>query len=210
MQTNKILELATGGNDEVGEAWMPASGGRSFILDDPALTFLDFHADQVGLKEDPSEYSFFNFVCQKGIAFEKKWTSEVFPHAVQLMENDFDVRKKETFQRTLEAMDRKEKVMTKAALWWKPAQVFGSCDVLILSTALYAKFPHLKPATPEKPHYCVIDLKITGHLDEKPDSLHIASNQVKIYSFIVGHLQSYMPKRAFLFTRDKLYDPIVV
>lgn len=87
------------------------------------------------------------------------------PNAVQLMERDTDVRQKEFFQKTLEALDRKEKVLTKAALWWKEEKIYGSADVIAHTSWLYKKFPQLKPETPEPEHYVVLDLKMTSRLD---------------------------------------------
>ena len=144
--------------------------------------------------------------------FERKWIAEMAPDAVQLMDNDFDVRNKESFQKTLKAIDRKEKVLTKVALMWSEEKIYGSADVVAHTSWLYKKFPHLKPETPEPDHYCILDLKMTSRLDSpsKADDLHIASNQVKIYTYILGHLQGYMPRRAFLVTRDRIFDPLIV
>ena len=188
METIKLLERATGSKGEVAEDWMPASGGRPLVLDDPALIWLDYHSEQYDLERDPTEYSFFNFICQKGVEFERKWVKEMAPNAVQLMERDTDVRQKEFFQKTLEALDRKEKVLTKAALWWKEEKIYGSADIIASTSWLYKKFPSLKPETPEPDHYVILDLKMTSRLDSpaKADDLHIASNQVKIYSYIFG------------------------
>ena len=212
MQTEKLLERATGGLEEVGESWMSGSRTRALVLGDPALVWLEYYGEQFDLERDPEAYSLFNFICQKGCEFERKWVSEMVPEAVQIMENDWDVRKQESFQKTLDALARKEKVMTKVPLWWKKEKIYGSADVIIHTSTLYKKFPKLKPEKPEPDHYVVIDLKMTSHLDSpaKADDLLAASNQVRIYSFILGNLVNFMPKRAFLFTRTNITQPIIV
>ena len=135
MRAIDMLERATGGQLEIDSQWMPASGTRNLVLNDPALIWLDAgFGEQYDLERDPNDYSFFNFICQKGTAFERKWVKETFPKAIQLMEHDWDVKKKESFQRTLEAIDRKEKVMTKAALIWQEEKIHGSADVICLAS----------------------------------------------------------------------------
>ena len=212
MQTIKMLERATGGKEEVDRLWMSGSAGRALAFDDPSLIWLDHFGERFDFERDPTEYSFFSFICDKGNQFEKKWISEMCPKAVQIMERDTDVRKKEAFLKTLEALDRGEPVLTKAALWWAAEKIYGSADVIAHSDFLFKAFPALKPDKPVPPHYCIIDLKMTSKLDSpaKAASLQAASDQVRIYSYILGHLQGYMPEKAYLFTKDRITDPIVV
>ena len=67
-------------------------------------------------------------------------------------------------------MKKNTPVIAHAALWHAKARIYGSADLLVLTSWLYAKFPHLKPKKPEPDHYCVIDLKFTRGLHKSIES----------------------------------------
>lgn len=109
-------------------------------------------------------------------------------------------------------MHKDTPVIAHAALWNAKARVYGSADLLVLTSWLYSKFPHLKPKKSEPDHYIVLDLKFTRglHKPAKAKSLAAYGAQTRIYSYAVGHMQGFMPKRAFLISRDRYDDPIPV
>jgi hypothetical protein len=61
-------------------------------------------------------------------------------------------------------------------------------------------------------HYVVFDLKFTSKLDAAHKARDLASYaaQVRIYSYMLGQLQGFMPRRAYLVTRDRIFDPLAV
>lgn len=63
METIRLLERATGDKGEGAVDWMAASKDRSLAIGDPSLIWLDYHGEQYDLERDPTEYSFFNFIC---------------------------------------------------------------------------------------------------------------------------------------------------
>ncbi len=203
---------ATGGHNEVQDSWIPVTAVRALLLEDPVLIWLEHHGKQWGLEKDSKEYSFLEHIAQKGHEFEAKWIREVLPDAVQLMNKDWHVRRVETFLRTMEELHRGTPAIVKAALWYKPQQLYGSTDILLKSEKLYELFPHLKPEKDEPNHYIIMDCKFsTGlHLPKKRKDYLLAATQVRTYSYILGHLQGFMPIRAFLVTRDRPHSLIAV
>ena len=54
----KILAKASGGNFEVPEQWMSATGFRSLAKGDPGLLWLEYHGDDEGFERDSTAYEF--------------------------------------------------------------------------------------------------------------------------------------------------------
>jgi len=203
----------TGGFKTVPDNFMPATGARALLLEDPFLLWCQFHSHDHGFEKDAGEFSLSDFIMAAGREFESAWISNVCGDDVTFcLTDDRDVRRAQGVLGTLELMMKKTPVIAHAALWHAKARVYGSADLLVLTSWLYAKFPHLKPKKPEPDHYCVIDLKFTRglHKPAKSKSLAAYGAQTRIYSFAVGHMQGYMPKRAFLVSRDRYDDPIPV
>ncbi len=115
-------------------------------------------------------------------------------------------------------------VVAKPALWWGPERVYGVPDLVVHTSWLEEKFPKLfsryekdsiaanLSSTGKPGHYVVFDTKFTTGLDGSDKKIHYAnySAQVRIYSYILGHLQGIMPRNAYLVTRDRLLDPLPV
>ena len=209
----ELFQTATGGHKEVPDDWVSGTGLRALIQEDPSLLWLKHHGKAHGLEEDPTDYSFLNWIGDKGRAFEAAWIKNVCPEAVQAMDDDKDVRRVQGLTRTLALMARKVPVITKAALWWAPEKIYGSADLIVLQSWLHERFPHLKCASADEPdHYVVLDCKFTTGLDKSDKAADLACNsaQVRMYSYMLGHLQGHMPRTAFLVTRDRPFDPLPV
>jgi hypothetical protein len=193
------LEEASGGHNSVQADWMPATGLRALIQEDPVLLWLKFYGEANGFEQDPEEYSFLNWIGQKGRDFEAAFVKNVAPEAVQALAEDKDVGRVDGLKRTLDLMARRVPVITKAALWWGPEKIYGSADIICLTSFL------LKT-------YCVIDCKYSAGLDGSGKKTDLAMNmaQVRLYSFMLGQMQGQMPRYAYLATRDRIHDPLPV
>ena len=210
----ETFNKATGGHKQVPKTWVSGTGLRQLLQEDPALLWLKYHGKQHGLEEDPAEYSFLSWIGDKGREFEAAWIRNVCPEAVQAMHEDVDVRRVQGLTRTLALMARKVPVITKAALWWAPEKIYGSADLIVLASWLYERFPHLRPTEETDPdHYVVLDAKFTTGLDKSDKKTDLACNsaQIRMYSYMLGHLQGHhMPRTAYLITRDRPFDPLPV
>ncbi len=211
--TKALIQRATGGHETVPHDWMSATGLRALLYGDPVQLWLKYgFGEKYGLVEDSKEYSFLEFIGEKGRQFEAAFVANLPVRAVQAMEEDVDVRQTNCVERTMDLMNNCAPVISKAGLIWAPEKVYGSADLLVLSTWWYREYPHLKPAKEEPPHYLVVDLKFTSRLtsSDKRKDLEAYSAQVRIYSYTLGQLQGYMPSRAYILTRDRLHDPIPI
>ena len=193
---------------------MPATGMRPLQQNDSGLLWLKFHGDDEGFERDSTQYAFTPFISRKGQEFEAMWIKMEAPKAVRAMQEDWNVRQATSFRKTLELMERKTPVIAKAALWWLPEKIYGSCDLICLESWLFKKFPQLRPDdhkdTPD--HYVIADMKYTSglHTYSKRDDLEKYACQMRIYSYALGHIQDYMPTRAYIVSRDRIHDPIPV
>lgn len=224
MPNQSIFEIANGGYDEIPADWMPATQVRSFILNDPAVVWLEYYGKQHGFQPDTSPYDFTNFIFEKGRQLEQKWIREITPTAVGVCQRADEVRLLERFRQTFDLIQEETPVIYQPALWWAPERIYGVPDLLIHTSCLQEHFPDLLQYTPSSNvttnaensdstgHYVVFDIKFTTELESsnKKDKYQIYAAQVRIYSYILGHLQSYMPNNSFLVTRDRLTDPIPV
>ena len=125
-----------------------------------------------------------------GAGFEAKWVAEMAPEAVHANQNDYDVRSVKAFLATLEHIARRSPVIAKAALWYAPSELYGTCDLICLGSWLREKFAQLREVVSEKDAdlYHVIDLKFIKGIDtsEKKKDLKLASSQVRLYSYMLG------------------------
>lgn len=206
------FDTAAGGQTRVPDDWMPTTGLRVLIQQDPCLVWLKFWGKKHQFDQDPADYSFLNWIGEQGRQFEAAWVKNVAPEAVQALTEDKEVRHVDGLKRTLDLMKRRVPVITKAALWWAPEKIYGSADVICLSSWLYQTFPHLKPENDEPDAYCVIDCKFSTGLADSGKKIDLAVNtaQVRLYSFMLGKMQGQMPRFAYLTTRDHIHDPLRV
>lgn len=234
MPHHSPIEIATANHQQVPSDWMSATEGRPLILEDPALIWLKYHGKDHGLQPDVSPYSFFDFITEKGLQFEEKWLRELAPEAVHVCNGAFGVRSVEKVQETFELMQQGTPLIAQAALWWAPERIYGVPDLLAHTSWLKTNFPDLLDRTDghaaaaglegsDEPnrgdadhggldHYVVFDIKFTTRLDTTGKAHHLKAYgaQVRIYSYILGHLQGIMPQYAYLVTRDRIANPIPV
>jgi hypothetical protein len=213
MDYDKLIEKATGGMDTICSDAMPASGIRPLIFDDAGLLWLEHHGEaEEGFKRDGGRYKLLPFLGKLGNEFEAAYIRNEAPEAKRLLEHDWEVRKSVAFEKTLDHLKKKTQFMWKAALWWTPAQIYGVADAIVHTSWLYKRYPHLKPAQREADHFVIIDFKFSQKLETtaKRADLEHATNQVRIYSYILGHLQDHMPARGYVISRDTVDAPIVV
>lgn len=165
MNIEDVFHRAATGLSRVPKDWVPATGTRAFVFEDPILVWLDFHGEANGFSKDSSPYEFTDFIFEKGRQFEEKWISEMAPGAVRVCSYSYESRQVEKFRQTLELIDRGTPVIAAPALWWAPERVFGVPDLLVRSAWLRERFPVIDPQSSSIDYYVVIDLKFTTKLD---------------------------------------------
>jgi uncharacterized protein len=181
---------------------MPASATRRLIQSDPGVIWLQWYGAKYGFRREKSEYSFQDYVIAKGRALEAKWLERYAAGAPRVCEHDYDVQKVEKLQATLDLMKARQPVIVHPALWWGPEKIFGVPDLIVLSTWLNENFtgaiqPNEVTPSDGKGHYVAADIKVKTKLKDDRLDLAIATSQLEIYSYILGHLQGYMPKCEF-------------
>ncbi|MDA2935270.1 ribonuclease H-like domain-containing protein [Acidobacteria bacterium AH-259-D05] len=213
MSKENVFKIATADFHEVPANWMSATQVRPFIFEDPVVAWLQHHGEQHGFEPDTSPYEFLEFIWEKGREFEKKWTEEMLPQAVRVCAEAYEVRYVEKFQETIDLIQKETPVIAQAALWWAPERIYGVPDLLVHSSLLAQKFPDLlNESKTSLGHYVVIDAKFTTRLDspQKRRDFKNYAAQIRIYSYIVGHLQELMPEQGYLAARDRIFDPLRV
>lgn len=108
-------------------------------------------------------------------------------------------------------------VILHPALWWAPEKIYGVPDLIVLSTWLEENFPNVLPpaevsagATAQRNgHYVALDVKIKTEIDSSrsKEDLEIVTAQLGMYSYMLGHLQMYMPQSSFAICRDRVTSP---
>jgi hypothetical protein len=216
--------MATGDFQEVPREWMPASGVEPLVQGDPVLIWLKYHGSQYGFHPEKSPYEFIDFIGAKARQFEEKWVEEMAPDAVRVCANGYEVRSVAKVRETIDLMQKRTPILVQPALWWAPARIYGTPDLLVHTSWLQDHYPQLvngsellasAPALTlaDRPsHYVVFDMKFTSELDSAHKARDLASYaaQVRLYSYMVGRLQGMMPRWAYLVTRDRIFDPIPI
>jgi len=224
MPDQTSLEPATGGYPQVPENWMPASQVGPFIGEDPAVVWLEYHGAVHGFEPDTSPYEFGDFIAEKAQQFENKWLSEMAPEAVRVCAEPREGLDARRVQQTCELMEQDVPVIAQPALWWAPERIYGVPDLLVHTSWLRERFPAVMDEVDsqgdspilgeggQQGHYVVFDLKFTTKLDDrrKAKDLENCTAQVRIYSYMLGNLQGFLPGQAFLIARDRVDDPLPV
>ena len=224
MSLDEIISIATGGQREIQDDWMPATGIRPLLFDDPGIIWLEYYGEKNGFKPDSSPYDFLTFIAKKGRQFEDKWKAEMAKSAITVCAEDYEVRSFDKVLETLNLIWSGTPVIARPALWLAAERVYGVPDLIVHTSWLKGAFPQLVPGIEnESPapnleemrnpgHYVVFDIKFTTGLDEadkKKDLLNDAA-QIRIYSFALGAIQGVMPQNACLIARDRINNPLPV
>ena len=209
--------VASGGEEVVPADWMPASDCRSLVREDPCALWLDWYGDQHGFTPAVSDYSFNDFVFRKGKELEAAWLHIYGDHNVRVCQHDGNARLARNLKVTLEMMNDGAPVIVHPALWWAPEKIYGAPDLIALSTWIEQNFPNALPpaevnagATGQRNgHYIALDVKIKTKIDENGNKkdLEMVTAQLSMYSYMLGHLQGYMPQSAFVICRDRVTSP---
>lgn len=224
MTVDEMISIATGGYQEIQEDWMPATGIRPLVFDDPALLWLAFYGRENGFQPDKSPYDFLDFIATKGRQFQEKWIREVAPASVVVCAQDYEVRSRKKVLETVEHIYGGAPVIVRPALWWAAERIYGVPDLIAHTSWVAEKFPHLIPQyedessaanldPSQKPgHYVVLDIKFTTGLEDSDKKKDYAnySAQVRIYSYLLGQVQGLIPTHAYLVLRDRLFQPLPI
>jgi len=215
MTDSSPLVQATGEYSQVPPDWMSATGGHALVLEDPALIWLKYHGPAHGFEPDSSPYEFLDFIAAKGQQFEDQWAREMAPEAIQVCAPAYQVRSPAKVRETFELMQKGAPVIVQGALWWAPERIYGVPDLLLHTSWLESKLPDVARSlglNGQAAHYIVFDLKFTSKLESAPKAAALRSYaaQVRIYSYMLGHLQGVMPQKGFLVTRDRIWDPVAI
>lgn len=177
--------------------------------------WLEHHGAQYDFRPDQPEYSFLDFVNEKGRQFEAKWVKEIVGEAVRVCSEPWEVREAAKVRETFNLVRQSVPAIAQAALWWAPEHIYGVPDLLLHTSWLAKHFPDLVPsADVADDYYVILDFKFTTKLEaadrRKKREFAFSAAQVRIYSYMLGHLQGEIPRFAYLVTRDRVADPIKV
>jgi hypothetical protein len=200
---------------------MSATQVRSFIFEDPSIIWLEYHGKQHGFEPDKSSYDFIDFIAEKAKQFENKWSQEMAPEAILVCRDGIDIHSSEKVLETYDYLKKGIPVIAQPALWWAPQRIYGIPDFIIHSSWIEEKFPQIALDSITAPllkdiglsgYYIIFDLKFTTKLDDssKVKDLNNYAAQVRIYSYILGQIQGLMPPKAYLITRDRIFEPFPV
>jgi uncharacterized protein len=218
------IDTALAGHATVPDDWMPATQVRAFVFEDPGLVWLEHYGAAHGFQPESSPYGFLDFITQKSREFQNKWIEQFAPVAIPVCAKAYEVRSAAKVRRTFELMQSGVPVISQPALWWAPERIYGTPDLLVHTSWIAQNFPDLLPQNElravarnlsqvvQPGHYVVFDIKFTTKLTDadKAKDLQNDSAQVRLYTYMLGQLQAYMPKAAFLVTRDRLRQPLPV
>lgn len=225
MLNPSLLDIAIGNNQKAPFDWMSATQVRPFILEDLGAVWLKYHGEKHGLLPDKeSPYEFSNFIFEKGRQFEAKWVKEIAASAIRVCKEAYEVTSADKVRGTFELMQKQTPIIYQSALWWAPEKINGVPDLLVHTSWLLEKSNELLNKTEKHEilellkesnndgFYIVFDLKFTTKLEDnkKATDFQNYASQVRIYSYMLGHLQGLMPQKAFIITRDKIFEPIPV
>jgi len=224
MNLEQAFAAGSGGLAVVSNDWMAATAIRPLVFNNPAQVWLQYHGARHGLTPVETPYDFLDFIGNKSRQFQDKWIRELAGQPPTVCAQNFEVRNADRLRTTLELMAAESSVIVQPALWWSPERIYGVPDLLVSlgwlrDAARMGRFrvtdqrlQQLIASPASNSAYVVLDCKFTTKLTEteKKVSLQNYAAQVRIYTYMLGKLQGWMPPCALLITRDRLVDPISV
>ncbi|MGB7667089.1 MAG: hypothetical protein WBL66_07510, partial [Candidatus Acidiferrales bacterium] len=182
------------------------------------MLWLEWYGDKHGFTPSESEYSFDNFLFRKGKELEMAWLHVYAEQCVRVCRHDGDAHSGTNLKTTLELIEAGTPVIIHPALWWAPEKIYGVPDLIVLSTWLERTFPGSLPPSEvdtgsrgkRNGHYIALDIKIKTEIDHarSKEDLEIATAQLGLYSYMLGHLQAHMPLSTFVVCRDRVRLPL--
>ena len=187
---------------------------RSIILGDPCQTWLKIHGKHYGFEQDKDKYSLLELIFDLGRRFEDKWIRETLGKGIKPVCSDptKDLNAQMALK-TLDLMDRGEKVIYQGLIINPVEGLYGFPDLICKKSWLAKKFSGIKPPEKGKDHYVILDIKYTrslGNGNHDSEAMEFVKAQIRIYSYILGHLQGYMPEEGYIICRGNVFEPIPV
>lgn len=212
LRVSDALRVLLQNQTVVGNDWLPPTKIRSLYLNDPAAIWLEHHGAAHGFVPETLSYAFIDFLAEKGHQFEMAWLQRVAPNAIQVCVEPYEGREAHRVAQTLDLIEAATPVIAQPALWWPAERIFGTPDLIVLSSWFRQQYPEMGHLVGETEHYVVLDLKFSSNLEkrEKAADLSCYSAQTRMYSYMLGQIQGVMPQHAFLITRDRLHNPIAI
>lgn len=196
----------------IGADWISPSGFKALYFNDPAAIWLEHHGPAHGLFPDQPEYALLGFRAKKGREFEAAWLERLAPEARQVCQEPWEGRDPQRVRETVALMRQGAPALVQPALWWPAERVYGVPDLIVRADWLAARLPGAAQPAGDAEQYVVLDFKFTSRLDQpdKRETRAYYEAQVRLYSYILGHIQGSMPAWAWLITRDRLEQPLAV
>lgn len=210
MSHDHRLQMALGSRRQVTADWMPATAVGPLVQQDPALLWLEYHGADHGLVRSRPDHDLAGFLAEKASQFEEAWLREMAPAAPKICSQPYEVQGAERVELTAYLMRQGVPVIAQPALWWSVERIYGTPDLIVRSDWLRRHYPSLPIGADEPGHYVVLDLKFTASLESNRVAQRTYAAQVRIYAYMLGQLQGWMPHHGYLVTRDRLLHPIPV
>ena len=203
-ETEKIFKKAKKGRlgkqQSVPQNWMPIGKFYSFTQGGPLEIWLQMYGVQYGLlPEKRSPYSYREYLFKQSMAFRKKWQEKYARNAFTICQEAYHVRYLQYLQVTLELMEDQIPVIANPALWWSPVKLYGVSDFIVHISHIKDTFPELfqelEDSGSSNEGYVIFEVKYSTSLKE------YQTIQMMLNSYLLGHLQNWMPTRGFVVTR---------
>ena len=217
MLEDYLCEDAIGGGDFAPKGWMTPSALRGLCGGDLSSLWLEHHGSAYGFKKDDLAQSLTGFIMKKGNEYEAAWIAALASGAVCVCDGPSDSVDPEKVRSTFALMQRRMPVITQAALCCAGESIYGIADLLVHTHWLKSNGLSLGQHLPVEQeggegHYVVLDIKFKSGLAGKDGMVNdrYVSSQVRLYTYMLGQMQGYMPAFAYVIARDRVKDPVPV
>lgn len=233
LQENELQEKKIKPNYVIDKTWNSPSQIHNYMLDDPIIDYFKYSNFSPNFSQDSSnqdsssnnfEKYFFNFITMKGNVFENKVINYIKNklniQVAQVSFSQSDIPSISKFNETIELMTQGVPIIYQGVLHNPEKKIYGSPDLIIRSdylnklvdsevitnndseiTSLFGNY-----------HYRIIDIKYCM-LHLRADGIHLLNSgrmkankgQIIIYNDLLGSVQGYLPKQAYVFGRGYTY-----
>jgi len=203
-------------NHNVGEDWIKATGLKNYIMED---TILDIMTKKRKLTNN-NNYKQESDVLERmtmGNEYERDIIDQIikkyYLDFIKIAES-YQARDVEKYKNTIIAMKNGIPIIHQAVLHYPEKKLFGCVDLLIRADWIEKMFNMIYPYNytscikTNNCHYVIVDIKfhrlqlnIDNITIRNEGMINVFKSQLCIYNNILGYMQGYLPKNAYILGR---------
>jgi len=198
--------------------WVSATRIRNYMIDDPLIDYLEIHKKHIN---ETYVNTFQSCIMLKGVSFEHSIMETLlskYKKNIVIVANYQQAKSYDKCRETIEHMRKGVPIISQGVLHDYRRKLFGMPDLMVRSDWFNKLFGininSTKSGLSNGYHYRIIDIKYTSlimcangkYLRNSTKNIYAYKGQLYIYNKILGSIQNYTPKKAYILGKKWSYQ----